>query len=50
MTVHGNDMGIYTDDGVTVTGDNASGNRDVGIYVDADAAGPSCQTTRRAES
>ena len=39
MTVHGNDMGIYTDDGVTITGDNASGNRYDGIYVDADASG-----------
>jgi hypothetical protein len=39
MTVHGNDMGIYTDDGVTATGDNAGGNRYVGIYVDVDATG-----------
>lgn len=39
MTIHGNDMGIYTDDRVTATGDNASGNRYVGIYVDADASG-----------
>ena len=39
MTVHGNDMGMYTDDGVTATGDNASGNRYVGIYVDVDATG-----------
>jgi hypothetical protein len=39
MTVHGNDMGMYTDGNATFSGDNASGNRYVGIFVDSGGAG-----------
>jgi hypothetical protein len=38
MTVHGNDMGMYTDGNTTFSGDNASGNRYVGIFVDSSAS------------
>ena len=38
-TVRANDMGIYTDDGITIKGNRDSGNRSVGIYVDTDATG-----------
>ena len=37
MTVHGNDMGMSSDGSTTFSGDNASGNRDVGIFVEASA-------------
>jgi parallel beta-helix repeat protein len=37
-TVSGNDIGIYTDDGVTLSHNNANNNRYVGIFVDVDAA------------
>jgi hypothetical protein len=35
--VHTNDMGIYTDDGITIRDNRDSNNRSVGIYVDTDA-------------
>jgi hypothetical protein len=35
--VRANDMGIYTDDGITIRDNRDSGNRSVGIYVDVDA-------------
>jgi hypothetical protein len=38
-TVRANDMGIYTDDGITIRDNKDSGNRSVGIYVDTDATG-----------
>jgi len=37
-TVRGNDIGIYTDDGVTLSHNNANNNRYVGIFVDVDAS------------
>jgi parallel beta-helix repeat protein len=36
-TVSGNDIGIYTDDGVTLSHNNANNNRYVGVFVDVDA-------------
>jgi ribosomal protein L27 len=36
-TVRGNDIGIYTDDGATLTHNNVDNNRYVGIFVDIDA-------------
>jgi hypothetical protein len=35
MTVHGNDMGMSADGHTTFSGDNASGNRYVGIFVES---------------
>jgi hypothetical protein len=35
--VRGNDIGIYTDDGATISHNNVSNNRYVGIFVDIDA-------------
>jgi hypothetical protein len=37
-TVRANDVGIYTDEGVTLSHDNANNNRYAGIFVDATAA------------
>jgi hypothetical protein len=37
-TVRANDVGIYTDEGVTLSHNNANNNRYVGIFVDATAA------------
>jgi hypothetical protein len=37
--VSSNDIGIYTDDGIVVADNNASGNRYESIYVDTDAKG-----------
>lgn len=37
LQVHNNDMGIYTNDGVTLTNDNASNNLFDGIFVDVGA-------------
>jgi hypothetical protein len=38
-TVSGNDLGIYTDDGISVKYNNASANRYIGLFIDADATG-----------
>lgn len=36
-TVYGNDLGIYTDDGIAITHNNASRNRYIGIFADSNA-------------
>jgi Periplasmic copper-binding protein (NosD) len=38
-TVYGNDLGIYTDDRIAVSRNNASRNRYIGILTDSDARG-----------
>jgi hypothetical protein len=37
--VYGNDLGIYTDDGIAVSHNNASRNRYIGIFADSNASG-----------